>query len=85
MENEVVTIEKDGQKIACETLFTFDSPDLGKSYIGYTDHSKNEEGLENIYVSAYNPLIEPVTLENITDPKEMEMVHNVINQIRNYN
>ena len=38
IENEKVQIEKDGKVIECDVLFTFDSEETMKCYIGYTDH-----------------------------------------------
>ena len=37
--NEKIQIEKNGKTIDCDVLFTFDSEDTMKSYVGYTDHS----------------------------------------------
>lgn len=44
----------EGEQLDCEGLFLFDSPETGKTYIVYTDHSKNEDGLENVFASIYN-------------------------------
>ena len=38
-ENEKIVVLKDGKEVECDILFTFDSEDTGKSYIGYTDNS----------------------------------------------
>ena len=43
-----------GEQLDCEGLFLFDSPETNKTYIVYTDHTKNEEGLENVYASIYD-------------------------------
>ena len=56
IDKEKVQIEKDGKIIECDILFTFDSEDTMKSYIGYTDHSIAKNGRKNIYVSAVNAL-----------------------------
>ena len=37
--DEKIQIEKNGKIVDCDVLFTFDSEDTMKSYIGYTDHS----------------------------------------------
>ena len=37
-ENEKIVVLKDGKEVECDILFTFDSEDTGKSYIGYTDN-----------------------------------------------
>ncbi len=76
--NEKVQMEKDGQIIDCDILFTFDSEDTMKSYIGYTDHSIASNGRKNIYVSSYDPLKPGFVLENITDKKELQMIQEVL-------
>lgn len=81
MDNEKIIMEKDGKEIECDVLFTFDSPDTGKVYIGYTDHSIAENGRKNIYVSSYDPILGTGTLENITDKDEIDMVNEVLKQI----
>ena len=54
-ELKFIAIDSDGKRIECETLFTFDSPETGKSYIVYTDNSIDEGGNTKVYASAYNP------------------------------
>ena len=78
IENEKVLMEKDGRTVECDVLFTFDCEDTLKSYVGYTD---NDIGRKNIYVSSYNPLGSVVTLESITDTKELDMINDVLQQI----
>ena len=79
--NEKIQIEKNGKTIDCDVLFTFDSEDTGKAYIGYTDHSIAANGRKNIFVSAYNPLKAKIELEDITDERELKMVSEVLKQI----
>ena len=38
-ERKTITIEKDGKEVECDVLFTFDSEDTLKTYIGYTDNT----------------------------------------------
>lgn len=83
MEQETVKITKDGQEIECETLFTFESEETGKYYIGYTDHSTDKDGKENIYVSSFDPLEGLSNLHDL-DSKEMDMVQDVLEQLKNY-
>ena len=80
IENEKIQLNKDGQTVYCDVLFTFDSEDTMKSYVGYTDHTVAPNGRKNIYVSSYNPLGTKVELENITDPKELAMIGEVLRQ-----
>ena len=80
-ERKTITIEKDGKEVECDVLFTFDSEDTLKTYIGYTDNTIASNGRKNIYVSAYNPFNPEDVLEDITDEKELEMVNDVLVQI----
>ena len=81
IENEKVLLEKDGRTVECDVLFTFDCEDTLKSYVGYTDNDIASNGRKNIYVSSYNPLGSVVTLESITDKKELDMINDVLQQI----
>lgn len=85
IDREKITIEKDGKKVECDILFTFDSEDTNKAYVGYTDNSLGSNGRKNIYVSAYDPLNGPLKLEDITDELELEMVKNILQDIDNDN
>ena len=81
IENEKVLMEKDGRTVECDVLFTFDCEDTLKSYVGYTDNDIASNGRKNIYVSSYKPLGFVVTLESITDTKELDMINDVLQQI----
>ena len=81
IENEKIIIEKHGKQVECDILFTFDSEDTGKVYVGYSDHSIASNGRKNIYVSSYDPIIGINSLEDITDERELAMVRQVLAQI----
>ena len=78
MENEKIQLEKDGSTVECDVLFTFDSEDTKKSYVGYTDHSIALNGRKNIYVSSFNPFQSKLVLQDITDEKELAMIGEVL-------
>lgn len=80
-QNQKITIEKNGKEMECDVLFTFDSEDTLKTYIGYTDNTIASNGRKNIYISAYNPFNPDDALEDITDERELEMVNDVLMQI----
>ena len=85
IDKEKITIEKNGKEIECDILFTFDSEDTNKSYIGYTDNLIAPNGRKNIYVSSYDPLNGPSKLESITDEKELAMIKDVLKEIDSKN
>lgn len=81
MNNEKITIQKDGESIECDILFTFDCNDTLKTYIGYTDNSIGANNRKNIYVSAFDPVLGPGYLEDIKDPSELDMLEDVLLKI----
>ena len=83
--NEKIQIKRNGEIVNCDVLFTFDSEDTMKNYIGYTDHSFASNGRMNIFVSAYNPLKAKIQLEDITDKRELQMINEVLNKIDSEN
>ena len=81
MENEKITVNKDGKTVECDVLFTFYCEETSKAYIGYTDHSIAPNGRKNIYVSSFDPIIGFGTLQEITSEKEMDMVREVLEEL----
>ena len=79
--DETIQVEKDGKVIDCTVLFTFDCDDTLKTYVGYTDNTIADNGRKNIYVSAVDPFSHELKLEDITDPRELSMVGDVLEQI----
>lgn len=49
----VVTSE--GEESQLDTLFSFDSIETDKSYVVFTDNSKDDAGNVQVYVSVYDP------------------------------
>ena len=80
IEEEKITINKDGVDKEYSLLFTFDSEDTLKTYIGYTDNEIAPNGRKNIYVSAISPFTSD-SLEDITDPKELDMVREFLEYV----
>ena len=81
IEDEKITVELNGKATECDLLFTFTSEDTGKGYLGYTDNTFNKDGRKNIYFSSYDPLFGTGKLEKVTDPNEIEMVKEVLEEI----
>ena len=81
LKDEKILMQKDGKEVECDVLFTFDSLDTMKSYVGYTDNTLGKNQRKNIYVSSYNPFGTKLELEDITDKKELEMINEVLLRI----
>lgn len=72
--NYVKTIDKDGKEVMCDVLFTFDSEETGKSYIAYTDNSKDEEGNVRVFAGTYNKKDPSEPLKNIESQEEWRVI-----------
>lgn len=82
IQDEKLELIIDGKPTVCDLLFTYDGGDVDKPIIGYTDNTTGPNGELNIYVSKYDPLFGPEKFEDITDPKEMELVKDIVKQIQ---
>ena len=80
--NTFKVINDKGEEILCDILFTFDSEETKKSYIVYTDNSKDEEGNVQVYASIYNPNMEDQKLEPITTENEWKVIDTILNTLQ---
>ena len=67
-----------GEVLECDVLFTFESDETGKSYIAYTDNTKDEQGNIRVYANIYDPNGESLKLEPITTEKEWKAINNIL-------
>ena len=84
MTNERMTfkvLNNDGKEVECEVLFTFDSDETGKSYMAYTDNTKDENGNVKVYASIYNPEDENPKLMPIETEKEWKLIEAILDEI----
>ena len=82
MENTIVKIlDENGNLVEHNILFTFECEELGKNYIAYDGNVNNESNEQIICVASYDPNVDLNKLEPVTDPEELKMVDDVINQI----
>lgn len=82
MENTFKVINENGEEIMCDVLFTFDSEETKKSYIVYTDNSKDEEGNVQVFASIYDPAQENQKLEPITTEQEWKVIETILNTLQ---
>ena len=76
-----VTNDK-GEEVVCDILFTFDSDETGKSYIVYTDNSKDENGKVRVFASIYNPNDAKTKLEDIKTDKEWKVIETILQTLQ---
>jgi uncharacterized protein YrzB (UPF0473 family) len=80
--NTFKVINDRGEEIMCDILFTFDSEETGKSYIVYTDNSKDEKGNIQVYASIYDPNAQDQKLEPITTDAEWKVIETILNTLQ---
>ena len=80
--NTFKIINDNGEEIMCDVLFTFDSDETKKSYIVYTDNSKDEQGNVQVFASIYDPKQEDQKLEPITTEQEWKVIETILNTLQ---
>lgn len=80
--NSFTVINDEGKEVLCDVLFTFDSEETGKSYIAYTDNTKDEEGNVQVYASIYNPEEENPELIPIESDKEWKVIETILETLQ---
>ena len=81
-ENTFKMITEDGKEIECNVLFTFDSEETGKSYIAYTDNTKEEDGSIKAYDAVYHHENPDSGFEPIETEKEWKVVETILSTIQ---
>ena len=83
MENNTFkVINEEGKEIVCDILFTFDSDETNKSYIVYTDNSKDEFGNIQVFASIYDPKQENPKLDPIETEQEWKIIETILNTLQ---
>jgi uncharacterized protein YrzB (UPF0473 family) len=81
-ENKFTVLDENGNEITCDVLFTFDSDETNKSYIVYTDNTKDETGNTKVYASIYDPNDPNTKLEEIKTDKEWKIIENILSTLQ---
>ena len=80
--NTIKLTNDKGEEIICDILFTFDSDETGKSYIVYTDNSKDENGKVRVFASTYDPNEPKSKLEDIKTDKEWKIIETILETLQ---
>ena len=80
--NTIKLTNEKGEEVVCDILFTFDSDETGKSYIVYTDNTKDESGKVRVYASIYNPDDAKTKLEDIKSEKEWKIIETILETLQ---
>ena len=80
--NTIKVTNDRGEEVVCDILFTFDSDETGKSYIVYTDNTKDESGKVRVYASTYNPNDPKTKLEELQTDKEWKIIDTILQTLQ---
>ena len=80
--NSFTVINDEGKEVVCDVLFTFDSDETKKSYIAYTDNTKDEKGNVQVYASIYDPNEENPELKPIESEKEWKVIETILETLQ---
>ena len=80
--NSFKYVNEDGKEIVCDILFTFDSDETKKSYIVYTDNSRDAEGNVQVFASVYSPNDEKLKLSPIETKQEWKIIETILNTLQ---
>ena len=80
--NTIKLTNEKGEEVVCDILFTFDSEETKKSYIVYTDNTKDENGKVRVYASIYNPNDPKTKLEDIKTEKEWKVIDTILQTLQ---
>ena len=80
--NTIKVYDENGNEVICDILFTFDSEETKKSYIVYTDNTKDADGKIQVYASIYDPKDEKMKLEDIKTEKEWKVIDTILQTLQ---
>lgn len=81
--NTFTVINEEGKEVVCSVLFTFDSDETKKSYIVYTDNTKDNQGNIQVYASIYDKEQEDnMELLPIETDKEWKVIETILESLQ---
>ncbi len=80
--NTMKVKDANGNEVVCDILFTFDNEETKKSYIVYTDNTKDKNGKVQVYASIYNPNEKNMKLEEIKTDKEWQYIETILETLQ---
>ncbi len=82
LEQNVIKVkDENGNEVNYQVLFTFESEETNKSYVAYTDESKDEEGNVRVFASSYDPN-DMSHLEPIETEEEWKVIDAILSSIQ---
>ena len=69
------------EEIECDVLFTFDNNETNKSYIVYTDNTKDELGNTKVYANTFDEFSESGELGSVDTDEEWAIIEQIFSSI----
>lgn len=80
---KIIVKNENNEEIECDVLFTFDSKDTNKSYIVYTDNTKDDMGNIKVYANTYDSNKDNGCLGTIETDEEWTIIEQIFSSINN--
>ena len=78
---KIIIKNENNESIECDVLFTFDNNETNKSYIVYTDNTKDELGNTKVYANTYDDNEENGILGDIETEEEWAIIEQIFSSI----
>ena len=78
---KIVVKNNKGEDIECDILFTFDSVTTKKSYIVYTDNTKDDLGNIKVYANTFDSFSDNGDLGTIETEEEWAIIEQIFSSI----
>ena len=78
---KIIVKNNKGEDIECDILFTFDSDTTKKSYIVYTDNTKDELGNVKVYANTFDSFSDNGDLGTIETEEEWAIIEQIFSSI----
>ena len=80
---KIIIKNQNNEDIECDVLFTFDNNETNKSYIVYTDNTKDELGNTKVYANTFDDENESGELGAIETDEEWATIEQIFASINN--
>lgn len=80
-DGKILIKDKNNITHECDILFTFDSDETKKSYVVYTDNTKDELGNIKVYANTFDPFSNEGDLGEIETEKEWTTIEQIFASI----
>lgn len=78
---KIIIKNENNESIECDVLFTFDNNETKKSYIVYTDNTKDELGNTKVYANTFDEFSDDGLLGAVETEEEWAIIEQIFSSI----